>query len=78
MTHLCLRFAIADEPVIAPTDLLTIRASQAAVLIECTECGWRSQPFKFKARTVHLAARTHFLGLSKGGKIMTWRCKRPA
>ena len=76
MTDSRLCYAIADEPVIAPTDLLAVKASQAAVIIECTKCDWKSQPFMFKARTVHLTLRSHFLGHMVDGKIRSWHCKR--
>lgn len=76
MTDARLRYALTQEPVVAPTDILHVRAEQATVLIECTACGWRSQPFHFKARTVHLTIRSHFLGLQKQGTIKTWRCKQ--
>jgi len=76
VTNARLRYGLTDEPVVAPTDLLHVKAQQATVLVECTACGWRSQPFQFQGRTAHLTLRSHFEGLKQGGKIKEWRCKR--
>ena len=76
MTDLKLRYTAPSGPVQLPTDVLNVRAGQAIVMCECLKCGWLSQPFSFAARTVHLDARSHFLGLQVAGKIKSWRCKR--
>ena len=76
MTDLKLRYTSPSNPVEQPTDILHVKAGQSVVLLECKECGWRSQPFQFAARKVNLTARVHFLGLQQGGVIKTWRCKQ--
>jgi hypothetical protein len=76
VTDLKLRYTSPSNPVVAPTDVLHVRAGQSDVMLECMNCGWRSQLFRFAARKVNLAARVHFLGFQQKGVIKSWRCKQ--
>jgi hypothetical protein len=75
-TDLKLIYTSPKDPVVVPTDVLHVKAGQSTVMLECQSCGWRSQAFQFAARKVSLTARAHFLGLSVGGKVVSWTCHR--